>query len=131
MLYCKFDEISIIKQLSGSHGSSEVYIVCRKLKEPLSQEMKEYLLEFLKNFDPNHALFPKEIIPDSFIKQLDSLIEIFVKKQERYLKRSFYYNDNPKILEKHMNRIKKYKYERAKAWIKQIKFKTILDKDLL
>ena len=88
LLYCHFKKISIIKQLSGSHGSSEVYIVCKHLNYKINNDMKHYLLDFLKDFNPDNALFPKDDIPDSFIKQLNSFIEIFTKKQKNYLQKA-------------------------------------------
>ena len=122
-----FEKIHIIKQASGSLGSSEVYIIGLNKKEHLLEHNKQILLNVLENIDMNKSLFDN--FPLLFINEINETSQTFIKIQEEYLNRSFFYYDNPDILEKHKNEFfndAKMKY--VKQWIDDNNFKLIKDK---
>ena len=122
-----FEKIHIIKQASGSLGSSEVYIIGINKKEHLSEYNKQTLLNVLENIDMDKSLFDN--FQDLFIDEINEISKTFIKIQEEYLNRSFFYYDNPDILNKHKNEFfndTKMKY--VNKWIDDNDFKLIEDK---
>ena len=67
--------------------------------------------------------------PDLFSDEINETSKTFIKIQEEYLNRSFFYYDNPDILNKHKNEFfndTKMKY--VNKWIDDNDFKLIEDK---
>lgn len=121
-----FEKVHIIKQASGSLGSSEVYIVGINKKEHLSETIKNKLFDVLENMDMDKMLFTSSQITNSFISKVNEVSYKFIDMQKKYLFRSFYYYDNPDILEKHKKEhFGKAKYKYAEQWIFINKFKMI------
>ena len=121
-----FEKIYIIKQASGSLGSSEVYIVCINKKEHLSESIKNKLFDVLENIDMDKMLFTASQIPNNFINEVKEISQTFIDMQKEYLFRSFYYYDNPTILEHHKKEyFEKAKKKYAEQWIFINKFKLI------
>jgi hypothetical protein len=121
-----FEKVHIIKQASGSLGSSEVYIVGINKKEHLSETIKNKLFDVLENMDMDKMLFTSSQITDNFISKVNEVSYKFIDMQKKYLFRSFYYYDNPDILEKHKKEhFGKAKYKYAEQWIFINKFKMI------
>ena len=115
-----FDETILIKQASGSPGSSEIYCIALRKNKHLTDDVREYLFKCLANFDPAKSLFP--VIPHKFLSQIENIATGFVTKQIEYLHRSFYYNDYQDILKNHMSLIEEAKKIYAKNWIKMTGF---------
>jgi hypothetical protein len=126
-----FKECRLIKQTSGSPGSSEIYLVGIHKMNHMESTLRIYLLEKIKTWDPfaGYAIFPPEMIPDTFLKQLTKITSELVEKQILTLNRSIFYYDNPHILQKHKEHIEQAKKFYAINWIKVNKFK-ILRKEL-
>jgi hypothetical protein len=121
-----FDETILVKQASGSPGSSEIYCVALKKNKHLSEVMKNYLFSCLQNFDPNKSLFPS--LPPKFMLQIEDISTEFVNKQVDYLYRSFFYNDYPEVLNDHKPLLELAKQSYAKNWIKMNNFGPIDNK---
>ena len=119
-----FEKVHIIKQSSGSIGSSEVYIVGMNKKHDLSKNNKDILFDVIKEIDVNKTLF--EDIPDNFIKKLKEISEVFIQNQSDYIYRSFYYYDNKEIFKRHSIKFfnaAKDKY--AEEWLMMNDYKLI------
>ena len=119
-----FEKVHIIKQSSGSIGSSEVYIVGINKKHDLSKLDKMVLFDVIKKIDVDKILFDN--IPDSFIKEMEETSEVFIQNQSDYIYRSFYYYDNKEIFQKHNMKLfyaAKNKY--AEEWLKMNNYKLI------
>jgi hypothetical protein len=123
-----FEKIHIIKPSSGSLANSEVYIIGINKKYHLSENNKKVLFDVLENIDMDKSLFNN--FSDKFIEEIAELSNMFIRLQEEYINRSYFYYDNPKIFEKD-----KYDYMRdakekyAKKWIIDNDFK-LIDKPL-
>jgi hypothetical protein len=117
-----FDKIHLVKQASGSAGSSEIYCVCIG-KRSFDHEMKDYLYKCLENWDDNKSLFKK--IPDEFINQIEKSSKFFVQKQIDYLYRSFYYYNNPDILQSHRKLLHYAKNDYSRRWFDYVKFQVL------
>jgi hypothetical protein len=121
-----FEKVHIIKQASGSLGSSEVYIVGINKKEHLSEIIKNKLFDVLQNMDMDKLLFTPSQITNIFINKVNEISYKFIDMQKKYLFRSFYYYDNPDILEKHKKEhFEKARTKYAEQWIFINKFKMI------
>jgi hypothetical protein len=94
----------------------------------LTENNKKVLFDVLENIDMDKSLFFN--FPDKFIEEIAELSNMFIKLQEEYLNRSYYYYDNPKIFNKdkfeYMHDAKE-KY--AKKWIIDNDFR-LIDKPL-
>lgn len=65
-------------------------------------------------------------ITDNFINKVNNISYKFIDMQKKYLFRSFYYYDNPDILEKHKKEhFEKARTKYAEQWIFVNKFKII------
>lgn len=122
-----FEKIHIIKPSAGSLANSEVYIIGLNKKEHLSEYNREILFNVLENINMDKSLF--DSFPKLFIDEINEISKTFIKLQEDFLEKSFYYYDNPDILEKHKNELfndAKMKY--VNKWIDDNDFKLIEDK---
>jgi hypothetical protein len=123
-----FEKIYVIKPASGSLANSEVYIIGINKKYHLSENNKKVLFDVLEKIDMDKSLFHN--FPDKFIEEIAKLSNMFIKLQEEYLNRSYFYYDNPKIFEKDkFDYMYDAKQKYAKKWITDNNFKTI-DKPL-
>jgi 23S rRNA U2552 (ribose-2'-O)-methylase RlmE/FtsJ len=114
-----FEKMYLVKQASGSPGSSEIYCVCIG-KRHLEQDMREYLYKCLEKWDDTKSLFRN--IPDNFMNQIEKCSKFFVQKQIDYLYRSFYYYNNPDVLKSHNKLLDKAKHEYSRRWYEYVKF---------
>ena len=120
-----FDKIHIIKPSAGSLANSEVYIVGINKKEHLSEHNKNLFFNVLENIDMDKSLF--DSFPDLFIDEINKICKSFIKIQDDFLQKSFYYYDNPKILERHNELFHDAKMKYINKWINNNKFKLIED----
>jgi hypothetical protein len=129
LLYCAFEKISFIKQLSASPYNSEIYIVCENYTK-VSDDLINKLLDFLDNFTfkNGETFIKKEDIPNEFLYQYEKFIKELIKNQRKALLRLFYYYDYPEMYEKHHKDIIKYRNKKTEHWIKIMNLKQ-LDKN--
>ena len=116
LLHCCFNKLNIVKQIAGSPGSSEVYIVCENY---LTRYDTAYLMRQLVAFDSKVLLYT---IPASFLKFLEDSVRELVKRQLMILKRNFYYYENPQIFEKHAMLMDAYKIKHAQQWYRFVEY---------
>ena len=121
-----FEKIHIIKPSAGSLANSEVYIVGINKKEHLSEHNRKILFNVLENIDMDKFLFDN--FPDLFIDEINKIVKSFIKIQDDFLQKSFYYYDNPKILEKDNEKFYNAKMKYVNKWINNNNFKLIEDK---
>ena len=119
-----FEKIHIIKPSSGSLANSEVYIIGINKKYHLSENNKNVLFDVLEKIDMDKSLFNN--FPDKFIEEIAELSNMFIRLQEEYLNRSYFYYDNPKIFNKDkFDYLMDAKQKYAKKWIDDNDFKLI------
>ena len=119
-----FEKIHIIKPSSGSLANSEVYIIGINKKYHLSENNKKVLFDVLEKIDMDKSLFNN--FSDNFIEEIAELSNMFIRLQEEYLNRSYFYYDNPKILDKDKyDYINDAKQKYAQKWITDNNFKLI------
>ena len=120
-----FEKIHIIKPSAGSLANSEVYIIGINKKEHLSEHNRKILFNVLENIDMDKYLF--DSFPDLFIDEINKIVKCFIKIQDDFLQKSFYYYDNPKILEKDNEKFYNAKMKYVNKWINNNNFKLIED----
>ncbi|VVC86986.1 cap-specific mRNA (nucleoside-2'-O-)-methyltransferase 2 isoform X1 [Leptidea sinapis] len=78
-----FKEVNIYKPITSRQGNSEVYAICLKYKDNLP--LDDYLLTLRSTYGTelysNMSLFPLELIPESFIKQVEECAYYFSSLQ--------------------------------------------------
>lgn len=123
LLANSFEKITLTKQIAGSPGSSEIYVVCQNY---LKMETDfTYLFERLTKFNPTLDLYIN--YPPQFLDFIEIAVESYIKKQVSIIKRNFYYYENKEILEKHLPEMEKYKKKLAIEWCRMVKFKKITE----
>jgi hypothetical protein len=120
-----FEKIHIIKPSAGSLANSEVYIIGINKKEHLSEHNRKILFNVLENIDMDKSLF--DSFPDLFSDEINKIVKSFIKIQDDFLQKSFYYYDNPKILEKDNEKFYNAKMKYVNKWINDNDFKLIED----
>lgn len=121
LLYNNFQKISIVKQIAGSPGSSEVYLVCEKY-DPYEIDF-DYLIERLIHFNPKLDLYDN--YPNEFNDFIEDAVTTFVQKELMIIKRNFYYYENNDIFKKHLPYMEEYQKKLAKYWCEMVGFKDI------
>ena len=83
MYYIAFEEVSLFKPYSSNPDSGEFYVVGKgfrgvedSMQERLLERLLERLYKILDNFKVNNALIPKESLPETFLLQVSSFIEM-------------------------------------------------------
>lgn len=78
-----FGEVNIYKPVTSRQGNSEVYAVCLHYKE--NSNLREFLSALKSAYGTElygkSSLFPRETIPDSFIKQIEECQSYFCSIQ--------------------------------------------------
>ncbi|XP_038209097.1 cap-specific mRNA (nucleoside-2'-O-)-methyltransferase 2 [Zerene cesonia] len=78
-----FKEVNIYKPITSRQGNSEVYAICLRYKDNILLE--EFLPKLQSTYGTelynNLALFPLELIPESFIKQVEECAYYFCSLQ--------------------------------------------------
>lgn len=71
LLNCCFHSVSVFKPATSKAGNSEVYVVC--LNYDCKEAVRPLLSKLVRNYGPHladrEALFPRSLIPESFLKQ--------------------------------------------------------------
>ena len=126
LCYLHFADVSIIKQMSGSLGSSEVYLVAMNKREHMTQENMEFLIKHINEYDANVSLF--ERYDETFMGGLEKISTAMTNATVEYIERSFFYYDNDDILREHERKhFWEAKNKFCEEWIRHNKFKPIKD----
>ncbi|KAM4593060.1 cap-specific mRNA (nucleoside-2'-O-)-methyltransferase 2 isoform 2-T2 [Odontesthes bonariensis] len=71
LLNCCFHSVNVFKPATSKAGNSEVYVVC--LNYDSKESVRLLLSKLIRNYGPHladkEALFPRSLIPESFLKQ--------------------------------------------------------------
>lgn len=78
-----FKEVNIYKPVTSRQGNSEVYAICLQYKENIN--LNNYISVLKSTYGTDHysktALFPLEMIPESFLKQIEECSYYFCSIQ--------------------------------------------------
>ncbi|XP_060924318.1 cap-specific mRNA (nucleoside-2'-O-)-methyltransferase 2 [Limanda limanda] len=79
LLNCCFSSVNVFKPATSKAGNSEVYVVC--LNYDGKDAVRPLLSKLIRYYGPEladrEALFPNELIPESFLKQHDEVCSYF------------------------------------------------------
>lgn len=75
LYYICFKEVSLYKPYTSNGDSGEFYIVCKDFIG-IDNSQIEKLYKCLDTFKINYSIFPKDSIPDTFILQVNSFIDL-------------------------------------------------------
>ena len=75
LYYICFKEVSLYKPYTSNGDSGEFYIICKDFIG-IDNNKIEKLYTCLDTFKPNYAIFPKDTIPETFILQINSFIDL-------------------------------------------------------
>ncbi|XP_046999261.1 cap-specific mRNA (nucleoside-2'-O-)-methyltransferase 2 isoform X2 [Schistocerca americana] len=89
LLCCAFKHVNIYKPATSKEGNSEVYVVCL---EYIGSELMEPWLKILRQHygeeKQQKAMFPRQLIPDSFIQRVFECAEKFKNLQVAVIERN-------------------------------------------
>ncbi|XP_049787047.1 cap-specific mRNA (nucleoside-2'-O-)-methyltransferase 2 isoform X3 [Schistocerca cancellata] len=89
LLCCAFKHVNIYKPATSKEGNSEVYVVCL---EYIGSELMEPWLKILRQHygeeKQEKAMFPRQLIPDSFIQRVFECAEKFKNLQVAVIERN-------------------------------------------
>ncbi|XP_034730048.1 cap-specific mRNA (nucleoside-2'-O-)-methyltransferase 2 [Etheostoma cragini] len=79
LLNCCFRSVNVFKPATSKSGNSEVYVVC--LNYDGKEAVRPLLSKLIRNYGPHladrEALFPKSLVPVSFLKQHEEVCSYF------------------------------------------------------
>ncbi|KAF1392906.1 hypothetical protein PFLUV_G00032890 [Perca fluviatilis] len=79
LLNCCFRSVDVFKPATSKSGNSEVYVVC--LNYDGKEAVRPLLSKLIRNYGPHladqEALFPKSLVPVSFLKQHEEVCSYF------------------------------------------------------
>ena len=139
LYYIAFEEVNLFKPYTSDATSGEFYVICKGFKG-IDENQLEKLYSILQRFKTNYAIFPKEVIPESFIKQIYNFLDVLTKynirgyEKQNYLLKCYkeentklnqktneYYNDMCKTFMNEKN-IEHILIPRYNQWIKMYEF---------
>lgn len=123
LLYRSFEKIHIVKQIAGSPGSSEIYLVGENYLNVLSPELDPQMQDQIKNFNSTKALF--DSYDEDFMDMLTKASYKLVDKQIAIIQRNFYYYNNDKVFEEHTSPFEVSKRKLAEYWCKKTGIKQL------
>ena len=92
LLNCSFETVDIFKPATSKEGNSEVYVVCKSLKQSKWLDaVLEKLTHHYGNFPVDHCLFSQDDIPDSFMSELSRCGDLFMELQENVISNNLHY----------------------------------------
>jgi hypothetical protein len=74
MYYVAFDEVSLFKPYTSNPDSGEFYVIGQGFNGIDDSEL-ERLYKMLDKFELNDALIPAELIPETFVSQINAFLE--------------------------------------------------------
>ena len=129
LLYISFEKIHIVKQIAGSPGSSEIYVVCENYKNKISDKMSQIILSYMKKFTLDISLF--DTYDENFINMLTIASNKLCEKQIAIIQRNFYYYNNENVFRDHYQLFDEAKINLAKYWCKFVDMQNISPKEHL
>jgi uncharacterized FlaG/YvyC family protein len=134
MYYIAFDEVSLFKPYSSNPDSGEFYVIGQGFKG-IDDEHIERLYKMLDKFALNDALIQLDLIPETFILQINAFLEkmsnlntISIEKQNMLL--TCYKDSKNELLQKYLkcdnfldaDNLQTILVPRYNAWIKKYQF---------
>ena len=74
LYYMAFDEVSLFKPYTSNPDSGEFYVIGQGFRGIREEEL-ERLYNILDKFELNQGLIPKELLPETFIAQMNVFLE--------------------------------------------------------
>jgi len=111
LYYVSFDSINLYKPHSSNPESSEFFIVGKGFKE-INYKQLEGLLNILKNFKVNHSIINRDLIPETFVKQINIFLKLMAELNSNTIEQENLYltcfkNKNESIKTKNKEQYKK------------------------
>ena len=78
LYYIAFEEVNLFKPYTSDATSGEFYVICKRFKG-IDENQLNKLYTILDKFKTNYAIFPKEVIPEAFIKQIYNFLDVLTK----------------------------------------------------
>lgn len=78
LYYIAFEEVNLFKPYTSDATSGEFYVICKGFKG-IDENQVEKLYTILNKFKTNYAIFPKEVLPEPFIKQIYNFLDVLTK----------------------------------------------------
>ena len=78
LYYIAFEEVNLFKPYTSDATSGEFYVIGKGFKG-IDENQLEKLYTILNKFKLNNAIFSKESIPDTFIKQIYNFLDVLTK----------------------------------------------------
>ena len=78
LYYIAFEEVNLFKPYTSDATSGEFYVICKGFKG-IDENQIEKLYTILNKFKTNYAIFPKEVLPEPFIKQIYNFLDVLTK----------------------------------------------------
>lgn len=119
-----FKFVYFSKPVTSTPENSEIYLIAKNKLAHMDNNLEEYLFSCLRKYDPMMGLFPFEYVRGNFLLQMEKITKKFVKKQIKYLVRTFYYMTDVNLL-KDKNIINMAKLAHAQNWCDNVRFKKI------
>ena len=131
LLYTRFKQFQIYKTFQNA-WSCEFYIIGINYIEPINDNEFNELLNLLKDFDINKTIIPLRNIPESFLLQLNSILNELINSFKIAILKVIYYVDNIHDMKK--NDIDKLNISietKNKNWANMFKIKKIDKNNLI
>lgn len=78
LYYIYFEEVNLFKPYTSDATSGEFYVIGKGFKGIEDRDLDK-LYTILSKFKTNNAIFPKNAIPDTFVKQIDNFLDLLTK----------------------------------------------------
>ena len=77
LYYICFEEVNLFKPYTSDATSGEFYVIGKGFKGIEDNDL-EKLFTILNKFKQNHAIFPRDALPDTFINQIYNFLELMI-----------------------------------------------------
>lgn len=78
LYYIAFEEVNLFKPYTSDATSGEFYVIGKGFKGIDDNQLVK-LYTILDKFKTNYAIFPKEVIPEPFMKQIYNFLDVLTK----------------------------------------------------
>ena len=78
LYYISFEEVNLFKPYTSDSTSGEFYVIGKGFKG-IEEKQLDKLYTILNKFKVNNAIFPKEVLPDTFINQISNFLDLLTK----------------------------------------------------
>lgn len=78
LYYIAFEEVNLFKPYTSDATSGEFYVIGKGFKG-IDENQMEKLYTILEKFKTNNAIFPRDAIPDTFMKQMYNFLDVLTK----------------------------------------------------